>query len=548
MAKEGQERVKRSVVVHPFLFAAFPVLFLFAHNLHLFDVGAIVGNFVILSSLALALWIALALVLKSGQKAGLLISLFLVLLFSYESFFETVRDSVARVDWLVALFIRLGIGAAEIRAILLAVSVAVLGLGAYLLIRARRDLHNLTLVANVVGSALVLMTLIEIAAFEVRVGFDWRGGGVVEATGVSLDETTAPETLPDIYYIILDGYARADVLQELYQHDNADFVEDLSGRGFFVASESRSNYSWTFLSLASSLNMTYLDDLASQVGFESQNRRPAVNMIWHSEVAQFLKDLGYTTVAFETGFWFTEITHADVYHAASWRPDFFQRELIGMTPLPFLARQFGAQDQHGAHRERILYAFDQLPSSSRLDRPVFVFAHILAPHPPFVFGRQGEEIGSESRFTLWDGERIIGEGALTREEYVARYTDQLLFINSKVSEAVDAILSGSSRPTIIILQADHGPRLIPEWEGAQSTSLRERFSILNAYYLPNGDGAELYDSISPVNTFRVILNHYFGAELELLEDESSFSTSDRPYAFVDVTDELRSDAGAEGLD
>ena len=540
--------MKRSIVVHPFLFAAFPVLFLFAHNLHLFHAGAIVSSLVILVSLALALWIALTLVLKSGQKAGLLISLVLVLLFSYESIFETVRDSVARVDWLVALFIRLGTGPAGIRAILLAVYAVILGLGVYLLLRARRDLHNLTLVARVVGSALVLMTLIEIAAFEVRVGSDWRGGGVVEVTGVSLEETTAPETLPDIYYIILDGYARADVLEELYQHDNTDFVEYLDGRGFYVASESRSNYSWTFLSLASSLNMTYLDDLASQVGFESQNRRPAVNMIWHSEVARFLKDLGYTTVAFETGFWFTEITHADVYLSARWRPDFFQRELIAMTPLPFLARQFGVQDQHGAHRERILYTFDHLPGSSRLDRPVFVFAHILAPHPPFVFGRQGEEIGSESRFTLWDGARIIGEDALTREEYVARYTDQLLFINSKVSEAVEAILSESSRPAIIILQADHGPRLFPEWEGAENTSLRERFSILNAYYLPNGDGVQLYDSITPVNTFRVLFNHYFGTEFELLEDENYFSTSDRPYAFVNVTEELKSAVGAEGLD
>ena len=540
--------MKRSAVIHPFLFAAFPVLFLFAHNLHLFDVSAILDAFVILVSLALALWIALTLVLKSGQKAGLLISLFLVLLFSYESFFETVRDSVARADWLVALFIRLGIGPAGLRGVLLAVSVVIFGLGAYLLIRARRDLHNLTVVANVVASALVLMTLIEIAAYEVRVGSGWRRGGVVEPTGVPLAEPAASETLPDIYYVVLDGYARADVLDELYRHDNTDFIEYLSSKGFYVASESRSNYSWTFLSLASSLNMTYLDDLASQVGLESQNRRPAVNMIWYSEVTRFLKGLGYSTVAFETGFWFTELTHADAYLSARWRPDFFQRGLIGMTPLPFLARQFGVQDQHGAHRERILYTFDHLPGSSRLDRPVFVFAHILAPHPPFVFGREGEEIGSESRFTLWDGARIIGEGALTREEYVARYTDQLLFINSKVSEAVEAILSESSRPAIIILQADHGPRLFPEWEGAENTSLRERFSILNAYYLPNGDGVQLYDSITPVNTFRVLFNHYFGTEFELHEDESSFSTSDRPYALVNVTEELQSAVGAEGLD
>jgi hypothetical protein len=540
--------VKRSIVVHPFLFAAFPVLFLFTQNLHLFHARAIASSLVILVCLALVLWIPLTLVLKSGQKAGLLTSLFLVLLFSYESIFETVRDWMASVDWLTASFIDLGIGPSAIRGVLLAVFVIVLGLGAYLVVRTRRDLHNLTLVANVVASVLVLMTPIRIAAYEARVGSGWRHGGVVESTGVSPVGQAAPETLPDIYYIILDGYGRADVLEELYGHDNTDFVECLATNGFYVASESRSNYNWTFLSLASSLNMTYLDDLAAQVGIESQNRRPGVNMIWYSDAARFLKGLGYTTVALETGFWFTELRHADVYLSARWHPDFFQRGLIGMTPLSFLARQIGVQDLHGAHREKILYTFDSLPGVSRPDRPVFVFAHILAPHPPFVFGRQGEEIGSELRFTLWDGARIVGDGALSHEEYVARYTDQLMFINSKVCEVVEAILSESSRPAVIILQADHGPRLTPELEGADNTSLKERFSILNAYYLPDGDGAQLYGSITPVNTFRVLFNHYFGTELELLEDEHYFSTSDRPYAFADVTEELRSAGGPEGLD
>lgn len=87
-----------------------------------------------------------------------------------------------------------------------------------------------------------------------------------------------------------------------------------------------------------------------------------------------------------------------------------------------------------------------------------------------------------------------------------------------------------------------------DWESAENTNLRERFSMLNAYYLPNGDGVQLYDSITPVNTFRVLFNYYFGTELELLEDESYFSTYDRPYAFVNVTEELRSAVGAEGLD
>ena len=42
--------------------------------------------------------------------------------------------------------------------------------------------------------------------------------------------------------------------------------------------------------------------------------------------------------------------------------------------------------------------------------------------------------------------------------------------------------------------------------------------VLNAVYLPNNGEALLYDSISPANTFRVIFNHYFDTNFDLLED------------------------------
>jgi hypothetical protein len=75
---------------------------------------------------------------------------------------------------------------------------------------------------------------------------------------------------PDIYYIILDGHARSDILAELYGYDNNWFVDSLRQRGFYVADRSRTNYAQTYLSLASTLNMTYLDSLAQAVGPKSQ--------------------------------------------------------------------------------------------------------------------------------------------------------------------------------------------------------------------------------------------------------------------------------------
>jgi hypothetical protein len=69
--------------------------------------------------------------------------------------------------------------------------------------------------------------------------------------------------------------------------------------------------------------------------------------------------------------------------------------------------------------------------------------------------------------------------------------------------------------------------------------------ILNAYYLPDFDHEQLYDEITPVNTFRVVFNQYFGTEYGLLRDQGYFSTMRRPYKFINVTDRINFDVYAE---
>lgn len=116
----------------------------------------------------------------------------------------------------------------------------------------------------------------------------------------------------------------------------------------------------------------------------------------------------------------------------------------------------------------------------------------------------------------------------------------MLYVNKRLLPAIDAILPQSPEPPIIILQADHGPGLLLDWEEPANTYFRERLAIFNAIRLPEGESAGFYDEMTPVNTFRLIFNHSFGTELEPLEDKSYFSTWPQPYVFIDVTDEVRS--------
>jgi hypothetical protein len=109
---------------------------------------------------------------------------------------------------------------------------------------------------------------------------------------------------------------------------------------------------------------------------------------------------------------------------------------------------------------------------------------------------------------------------------------------------IDRILANSPEPPVIILQSDHGSGMGLSTECHNQTDLRERLSILNAYFLPGVGSEDLYQSISPVNSFRVVLNAYFGAGLELLPDRSYFSTWSDPFKFIDVTNQVRPAPGS----
>lgn len=65
---------------------------------------------------------------------------------------------------------------------------------------------------------------------------------------------------------------------------------------------------------------------------------------------------------------------------------------------------------------------------------------------------------------------------------------------------------------------------------------KEGMRIFNAYYLPSVGDELLYDSITPVNTFRVIFNSYFDTDFKLLVDRSYYSFYFEPYRFIELTD------------
>ena len=121
------------------------------------------------------------------------------------------------------------------------------------------------------------------------------------------------------------------------------------------------------------------------------------------------------------------------------------------------------------------------------------------------------------------------------EEATRGYLDQISCTNRKVSALVDTILTRSRRPSVILLQSDHGHGRIgriPALKYVKPDQVKERMASFAAYLLPGLEAERITDSITPVNVMRLVLAHYFGADLPLLEDASYWSTEARPLELV----------------
>ena len=339
---------------------------------------------------------------------------------------------------------------------------------------------------------------------------------------------------PDVYYLVLDGYARQDVLAELYEYDNSAFLSDLDTKGFYVAHRSNSNYMKTLHSLASTLNLEYLDERLGQHLQGYPDAKFLRELLSANLLTRFLKEQGYSVVEVGSQLDFVKLRHADLYFD-KWRfPKTFGSAFFKMTPFPWIFHSAGWPLLHDSHRARIEYQFDTLGEIVHIPGPKFVLAHILVGHPPFVFGPNGEAATPGRMYSLFDGRAFLALPDASRKEYVDGYRAHLNFLNKRITATLDTILAASERPPVIIIQGDHGPGSRLDFTSVEGTDLKERFGILNACYFPEGADEHLYDSISPVNTFRLVLNRYFGTQLQLLEDRSYFTPDQDPYRFIPV--------------
>jgi len=506
---------------HPLLLSIYPIVHLYARNLVLIPIENTFRILAVTLAFALFFLAAFKIILKDWALAGVLSSLLVVLFYTFGHAANAIEA------WTLNLQITFDVSILGWiwLAALLVISLLAIKFGLP---------EQTTPLLNIVAMALVIVPAISIASYATAVG------GSVSADEAKLSilrgEQEAEAGMsqvagPDIYFIILDGYQRADTLLDSYGYDNSAFTEGLQERGFYLASSSRSNYLNTNYSLNTSLNLVYYHEFPDQILLNSKYD------LQTNYVSDFLRREGYEIVVFDSGSDDTNDQYADIFVTPTSSQvegdqliNPFEQLLLRTTAAALLfqgssldAGPGDASDvfakavnqELAQRRELITHAFGSLAEYGANGGEQLLFSHIFLPHFPFLYGPDREELQYHQNLNLYWYE-------VEPENYIEYYNYQLDYLNQAVLDAVDEILAASEGPVVIVVQSDHGDRKLINFDEPTNAGVDARSAILNAIYYSDGDYESLYQSVTPVNTFRLIFNHWFGTDYPLLPDRTFF--------------------------
>ncbi|MEO5946234.1 MAG: sulfatase-like hydrolase/transferase [Chitinophagaceae bacterium] len=486
--------MKNFITKYPVFLYLLPVFFVLHgytenYNLVPFQDAVILTAYYIGSIILLLL--IFKLVFRNFTKAAL----FAFILLSYHLFFGTVHDTLKKIipDSFLTKYI-----------FILPFSLIVL---LFLFIVIKKNIASLTKVNLYLNMLFLLLVTLDAVQFCIKIIADHNKVSKLPGSLTSCENCPKP----DVYLIIADEYAGQTELSDLFQFNNTPFLNQLVARNFYTIPESTSNYNYTPFSMASILNMDYLN---LENSYRQKNDLAySYQVIKESKLIQFFKNTGYQfynysifdfegqpapinmgllpvkTKLITSQTFLSRINRDLSYHLVT----FFKSK-----------KEIRKRVYSNRINNELFYKSTIEISKKDIPKPKFVYTHIEMPHYPYYYDKNGVEQPFEK---LEEGYQINKSA----------YIEYLQYSNTKLLELVDHILKNSKKPPIIILMGDHGFRHFTE-----KVEGKYYFLNLTSLHFPDKNYEKINDSLSGVNLFRLILNKQFQQHLPYLKDSTSY--------------------------
>jgi len=505
---------------HPFLVASFQILTIYAINVNTANINAVMIVLLIAFIFTALLFLLFSFITKDIKQAAIVVTFYCFLFFTYGRLYDIVRGF--QISGLL-------IGRHKYLPLLYALIIVA---GTLWIFRSRwckKYLEGITYFFNMFSSGLVIIVVLVAIT-----NFDWIAFGSTknaESKNFSIKKD-APQVSqsrknilqPNVYYIILDSYASHRVLKQCYDWDDSGVVGAFRKRGFSVNKTAYSNYPFTALSLGATLNMRYIHDDRAFIDTISKSGYLS-RLKLQNKVMERFKSEGYDVVSNIGDYRRPNNKHGMFNGKKSLFSDDFVVLVIDVSLLRIIKNELIADQM----RQDILLIIEDLKLFDIPNKPTFIFSHVMCPHQPNIFNADGSK-------------PKLFESAWGRLEIKKGYIEQVRFIGKQIIEIVDT-LRRRDPSAVIIVQADHGNGIVLgtylfDHKRPPLEFIDAQFGILNAMYFP--PGIVIPEKITPVNLFRYIFNALFDAKLEVLPDRAFFTGIKEPYAFYEVTSDLKS--------
>jgi hypothetical protein len=334
----------------------------------------------------------------------------------------------------------------------------------------------------------------------------------------------------NVYWIVLDGYPRADVLKQFFDFDDTPFLNSLRDLDFTVYDHAVASFPETGFSISSTLSLGLLVDETGSPSKIPPMRDLAQRVRGRNVVVSTLRAMGYRYIHFQNGY--DELTQCPMEgavcirgNAGHWLQfDEFDLALLSKTPLiDAITLGNGLKiDETPFARGAVSDLTDRLAEVQAHGAPFFLYGHILAPHPPIRFRQDCSLRPAEPDLQRWD--------ATDKPAFL----EQLACVNREALDLVGRIVGGDPQ-AIVVVQSDHGTafrgqfkllrddpdghgetfrgELAKPYDGWDDQDVKERFGALSAIRMPAACAEEAAGSVDLVNTFARVLGCIAGHRL-----------------------------------